>query len=672
MDNLNNLIFSLDIGTRSIKGSILKNISGKLHVIAEHYIEHEERAMVDGQIHDIGSVASTVSSIKANLESQIGEKLTNVAIAAAGRFLKTICITSTEDIAEDSEIDTHIINALELSAVQKAEEEINKTSAKKGVKPNNDTKLYCVGYTVKSYYLNGYAINNLLSHKGKNAGVEIIATFLPSSVVDSLYSVMKMVNLKVSTLTLEPIAAMEAVIPSNLRLLNIALVDVGAGTSDIAISNKNTVVGYGMVPLAGDEVTETIAENYLIDFNTADKLKKDLIKNDTVTYTDVLGFEYTIDSKEVLSLIEPIVEQISREISEEILKLNSDKSPSAVFIVGGGAHTPLLMQKLAKKLELPEQRIGIKGREAVKECVVSDYTLGSTGITVLGIGLIAASRSQENYIEVNLNNTHLTLFNLSTTKISDVLVQASVNPKLLIGKTGRDLVFSLNGSPCKALGGSPTEAKVYLNGKEASLESSVENGDNIEISYAKNGENACPRIYEYIPASYDIINFTVDGVTFTLEPEITINSMKAEADAIIRKNDDVEIIFDPTLDAFIKHHNSIFKNKNFYISSEKLSLNYCIKPGDNIITKPSPSKQVAASISNKNLSSEKNYNINVSVNKKSVTLTGKSSYVFTDIFDFIDFDRSSAKGNLSLIHNGKTASYLTKLSEGDTIEISWK
>lgn len=83
--------------------------------------------------------------------------------------------------------------------------------------------------------------------EAENMSIELIATFLPRSVVDSLYTVIKKVWLKVNNLTLEPIAAIEAVVPQKLRLLNIALVDIGAGASDIAISSKESISSYGMV-----------------------------------------------------------------------------------------------------------------------------------------------------------------------------------------------------------------------------------------------------------------------------------------------------------------------------------------------------------------------------------------------------------------------------------------
>ena len=204
--NPKDIIFSLDIGTRSIIGTVGVVREKKFEVLYEKYKEHEERAMVDGQIHDINLVASVVKDVKENIERELGIQLKEVSIAAAGRFLRTV------NAMGEKEIDEEIVRSVELSAVKKAEEEVIK---------NTESKLYCVGYSVKDYYLNSYVIANLLGHKGERVGAEVIATFLPRSVIDSLYTVMNKVNLKVSNLTLEPIAAIEAAVPKNLRGRNI-------------------------------------------------------------------------------------------------------------------------------------------------------------------------------------------------------------------------------------------------------------------------------------------------------------------------------------------------------------------------------------------------------------------------------------------------------------------
>ena len=86
----------------------------------------------------------------------------------------------------------------------------------------------------------------------------MLATFLPEEVVDSLYAAVEQAGLYVTNLTLEPIAAMTVAIPEQYRLLNIGLIDFGAGTFDICIIIDGCVIAYGMIPAAGDELTEAL------------------------------------------------------------------------------------------------------------------------------------------------------------------------------------------------------------------------------------------------------------------------------------------------------------------------------------------------------------------------------------------------------------------------------
>lgn len=674
-----NIIFSLDIGTRSIKGTVLKVIDDKLEIIAEEYLEHKERSMQDGQIHNIHLVSQSVALVKKNLETKIGFSLKSVAIAAAGRFLTTIESYAELDIPEDFAIDNSFMKTLELKAIKDAEEKIIK---------NSTQSLYCVGYTVKNYMLNGYTISNLLSHRGKIAAINVIVTFLPSSVIDSLYAVMDMVDLKVTTLTLEPIAAMEAVIPPNLRILNLALVDIGAGTSDIAISSNDTLVGYGMVPVAGDEVTEVISKGFLLDFNNGELLKKNFSNNDELTYTDVLGFQYTADPMEVKTLIEPIIENMTSEIAREIISLNGDKSPSAVFLIGGGAHTPMLKDMLSKKLNLPPQRIAIKGREAVTQCISSDISLGSIGVTVLGIALIALRNQENNYIEVMFNDKNISLFNFKEYKVMDILVKLGINPRLLLGKKGEDLYFSINDVNYKIIGEPPSNATIYINNIISSLDCSISDKDSIRIDYAKDGNHGSAKLYEYLD-DFNSIDFYIDNKLYTIEPIASINNSKIPLDYTIKNDDDIEVVMNSTLGEFLYSNNILFNNCRYYCNGVLLTTDYVIKNNDIITTFSESSmdeiacnsydnekKNTFYNISDSNLSlnnlSSNCISIKVTVNDKTVNLYNKSTYIFIDIFDFIDFDRSESKGRLILKHNGIEASYYEPLRNNDTIEIYWK
>lgn len=696
--NPKDLIFSLDIGTRSIIGSAGIVKDKKFHVLHEAYIEHDERAMRDGQIHDIGLVAEKVKKAVEELESKLGVELKKVSIAAAGRFLKTTCIKSDMNLDNDSEITSDIVKSLELTAIKKAESEINNGS--KG-------KLYCVGYSVKSYYLNGYLISNLLGHKGEDIAAEVIATFLPRSVVDSLYSVMDKVGLEVVSLTLEPIAAMEAAVPSNLRLLNIALIDIGAGTSDIAISSKNSIIAYGMVPLAGDEVTEAIAQVYLTDFNTAEKIKCQCMEKEMVSYIDVLGLENEIESSEIIKVISPVVDKISNEVASKIVELNGGKAPNAIFMVGGGAHTPKMREYLSEKLNLQIQRIAVKGREAAVECVVKDNSLGSIGVTVLGIALMAIKNSGHDFINVTLNGEVISLFNAYTHTVGDLFVQSGIDPKRLIGKKGKSMRFTINGIKRVAFGELPKQPVIRINEEVATLEAEIKDGDIVEIEYAENGKDSKPMAADYIK-NINTVSFYLNDEIVNIEPIVIAKDETVGIEYKITENDEVEIILPDTIGKYRKYY-SYSDDVEFYKDDIKLESDYIIKEEDRIYSRKIDNNTDKVEVSDEEMEEDNKFEVNenststdecenkieehenkteelsednkrieedsivnIKINGEIISLSSKKEYIFVDIFNYIKFDLSKPQGNLILTLNGKIAGYYDEIKDGDVIEVFWE
>ena len=174
------VVFGLDIGTRSVVGTVGYMNDGKFNVIAQSVETHQTRAMLDGQIHDIGKVSTTIRIVKNNLEQQTDIHLTDVCIAAAGRVLKTVRINYDYEYPDGHTITDEDIYNLDSSAVEKAYAEFLE-------KNKSGLKFYLVGYSVMHYYLDGYQIANLEGHNAGKVSVELIATFLPDDCVDGLY-----------------------------------------------------------------------------------------------------------------------------------------------------------------------------------------------------------------------------------------------------------------------------------------------------------------------------------------------------------------------------------------------------------------------------------------------------------------------------------------------------
>lgn len=554
--------------------------------------------MIDGQIHNILSVASVISEIKEILEGRHGP-LKRVSVAAAGRALKTSEGSMAIDISEKSLISVEDVNRLELAAVQQAQQKLLSSDT-----VTIDDYYYCVGYSVLHYKLEGDEIGSLIDQTGRSASVDVIATFLPRVVVESLLSSLKRAGLEMEALTLEPIAAINVLIPPSMRRLNVALVDIGAGTSDIAITANNTVVAYGMVPLAGDEITEALSNHYLLDFPLAETAKRSITTEDTVVMTDILGFEENVASRDVTAIIKPAVDRLAKSISDEIKRLNNGVSPKAVMVVGGGSLTPGLTKEISICLGLPENRVGIRGLDALSGVTLEPGIASSPElVTPIGIA-IAARRAPIHYMSVSVNDKVLRLFELKEMTVSDALLAANIKARQLYGMPGLGMTITVNDNDIIIPGEHGTPSTILLNGVKASTKDRIKNRDTIVLLPGSDGTNAIATVHDLVEDMMPI-SATLDGVTVQLEPLIHINGILKSIDTSIQDRDKITVTHTKTVAAvFEKTHrndllnNNIFtvsvnqkkvtlkkRNIEFFIMETAVRPSHVIKDGDRITTK---------------------------------------------------------------------------------------
>lgn len=709
--NADDVVFALDIGTRTVIGIVGIYEKDIFKVLAAEIFEHKSRAMMDGQIHDIEKVAEVVREVKIRLEAELGFKLNRVAIAAAGRVLKTSQIKLEYDIEQGREITAEIVGSLEVDAIQQAQQKLDESIL-------NEEKLqfYCVGYSVINYFLNGYVISSLVGHKGKKIGAEVLATFLPHVVVDSLYTVMSRVGLEVISITLEPIAAINITIPKDLRLLNLVLVDVGAGTSDIAVTRDGSVVAYGMVPIAGDEITERLAHELLVDFNTAEKIKLSISKStNSIKYTDILGKKKEVSLNSLLEIIKPSVETLGDSIAEKIMEFNQ-KAPNAVFLIGGGSQIPGLVDRIALHLGMSKDRVAVRGRDVIQNVKTKLKKLnGPDSITPFGIAMMAHVQKGKDFMCVTVNGEKVRLFNAKKLTVADSLILIGFNPDKLIGRTGKSLRFLLNGNNVVVKGEHGEAAQITVNNSPANLETVITVGDNINVKPAINGQNAKKIIGDYIRRK-EAINITFNGITYTLEPKTFINEMECKLDKQISENDRVSTIEIYTLGDFINKYSIPTKDYQFYINGVSGDIEYVLQDKDEIISLLNEQAQVATYVqepiaTREELSSSESLSqqiqpeittpakVNVSdtaqlktsiidnipdnsgealsefaiwVNGEKILLDKSKSHIFVDIFSYINFDLTSPKGNIILKLNGNCANFTDAIKPNDTIEVYWE
>ena len=568
--------FSLDGGTRTIVGLLSYPEENGLRVLDVEIREHPERHMLDGQIHNVEKVSATAKEVKESLEKRTGIPLSSVSVAAAGRALTTLRERAEQELNPDHKILPEEIIALELEAMKKATRELL------GDEINGLRSYYCIGYTPIHYYLNGYPISSLASQQGQTMAVEVLVTFLPATVVDSLLTVVEKIGLSLHNMTLEPIAAIQVLIPPDYRFLNLALVDIGAGTSDIAITDQGSVIAYDMVPMAGDEITEKIADHYLLDFNTAETIKCKLNTfQENFRFQDIIGNYIEVTREDILEIIAPVVENIADRIASSIVYYNQ-KPPRALFCIGGGSKLPLLREKLSELLGIPLERVALRDYESIKGVTYDGEILkGPECVTPMGIAATSLEEKYFGFASVTVNGKVVRLLQSEPTSISRVLLAAGFNTRDLIGRRGASKKITINGQT-KIFPGKPGKsAEIKLNGENATMETYVQDNDTIIVEKASPGDDARITLENII--NYDDYYIILNDQKLPLPPKVLVNGEPVEENYELDDGDEVSIGHIGTLEDLKQMAGLEFPPEGVMVNGTTVkNETYQLRPGDRV------------------------------------------------------------------------------------------
>lgn len=717
----NELIFALDIGTRSVVGLIVEPTDDQFRVVDCVIQEHDERSMLDGQIHDVVAVAKVIEQVKNKLSEKHGP-LTHVAVAAAGRSLQTRRTTIEIDISPLSWLTKDDCLRLEFSAVQEAQSQLARD-----LNNRDSTHYYCVGYSVVNYYLDNEVIGSLIDQRGEKARVEVIATFLPRVVVDSLLAALKRCNLEMQALTLEPIAAIHVLIPQTMRRLNICLVDIGAGTSDIALTEEGTITAYGMVPVAGDEITDGLMNAFLLDFPVAESVKRALSVQEVIEFQDILGMEHSLSKDEIISAIEADVSNLAKKIADKIIELNG-KAPQAVMLVGGGSLTPKLPEKVAEFLQLPAARVAVRGADAIKQFVGTHPLInGPEFVTPVGIA-VAAQRNPIRYVTVTVNSSPVRIFDLRKMTLGDALLAVGMDIRRLYGRPGIAMSVTYNGRMKFIPGGHGTPPVITKNQLPAGLDESIADGDDIVVIPGQDGAEATATILDLLVEA-DTLDIEINHKPYSLGPIAYVNQEKRELTSILHDRDQVEVILPRTLAEVLVeagldqeplpdnapssirftlngHDYTISKQSRKYLINDKeANLQSRINQGDRIVLVqeefPLPTiqdlispehwvqQEVKVLFNGQPVVIETGQMI-VTMNGQKASLTDTvvdeaiiqvqsvagSAPVFNDVFRYVDVTLDKPEGaqvtRLVMLINSEPASFQTEITSGDRLELYWE
>ena len=701
-------IFALDIGTRKVMGIIARQSGEVTEIMDAEAIEHPHRPMLDGQIHSIEEVAKTVERVKKNLESRLNKKLEKVSVAVAGRNLLTFKNKTVSEFEREEEITREMVKNLELQAID------NIISGQE----KNGLEFYCVGYSPVYYELNGNRIIDLIGHRGKSIACELIVTFLPRVVLNSMFAVLEKVGLEPVSVTLEPIAALYAIVPPEIRNLNILLVDIGAGTSDLALTKDGYIYGYGMVSEAGDEITERISQLLLVDFIAAETIKRSLGRKDTVEYGDIWGRKHKINSRDLIEKLSPRIKKLAESIAKTALELG-EIPPQAVIGVGGGSLTPDLIKELAISFGLSEEQVGLRLPQAIKN--IKDRTQRLTGpeaVTPIGIALIAANSLGLYFIELEVNHRKFRILDFQQKKdvLGALTVSGVLRKKRLYPRPGMAITCSVNGELKIIKGTLGKAARILRNGNPVGeLSEKIENGDRLEFEEARDGENAAKSIGELLNLQPIKIIFNQEAMEIL--PSLLMNECPASLDSGVVDRADIRILPLQIKDALrhkginlenqfserqilvnINGNPKILTQANFTLSlnGKEAHLNTEIKQNDTLEFFPEkPAWQKIKDVITLPLTTEK---VHINVGGKDIEITVEAVQIFmngspvkpdeflldgaeirvyhlkqravmlSEIFRYIDFDPQKAMGKrMKITVDDLPAGFTTPLVDGSKV-----
>ncbi|MBR0242677.1 pilus assembly protein PilM [Candidatus Saccharibacteria bacterium] len=331
-------ILGLDIGTEFVKAVLAKpNKKGDLEILATAKSHQREGSMHAGAISDISAVISTCEEALVEVEDKVGERADLTVVGIAGELIKG----NTTSVKYTRKNPNLPISEAEMEEVikkvqQKAGEVAKKTVALETGNENVEVRL--INSAIVSLTIDGYKISNPIGFKGADVAILIYTAFAPMIHVAAIEKVCAELNLDLLTVAVEPFAICRACLGDDLDSNFSGIVmDIGGGTTDIAVVDDGGVECTKMFSIGGRSFTHQIAESLGVDFATAEAYKLDY---DSGNLDDGLKSKVETAISRNLSVWLTGVEVALEDY-------NSGSLPRSVMLCGGGAGLSLLQEKLA-------------------------------------------------------------------------------------------------------------------------------------------------------------------------------------------------------------------------------------------------------------------------------------------------------------------------------------
>lgn len=331
-------ILGLDIGTEFVKVVLSRpNKKGDLEILATAKARQKEGSMHAGAISDIPAVVSTCEEALVKVEDKTGERADLTVVGIAGELIKGNT-TSVKYTRKDPNLPISEVEMEEIikKVQQKAGDVARKTVALETGNRSVDVRL--INSAIVSLTIDGYKISNPIGFKGSEVSILIYTAFAPMIHIAAIEKVCAELNLDLLAVAVEPFAICRACLGDDLdSSFSGVVMDIGGGTTDIAVVDDGGVECTKMFSIGGRSFTHQIAESLGVDFEKAEEYK---LEYDSGRLDDSLK-----NKVEAAILRNLSVWLTGVEVALE--DYESGSLPRNVLLCGGGAGLSLLQEKLA-------------------------------------------------------------------------------------------------------------------------------------------------------------------------------------------------------------------------------------------------------------------------------------------------------------------------------------
>ncbi|MBA3757489.1 ethanolamine ammonia-lyase reactivating factor EutA [Candidatus Saccharibacteria bacterium] len=376
-------LVALDIGTEYVKALVGRVVGNEVEIIGMGRTHQELSDMQAGAIADIGSVTANCDKALAAAEQQAGVSARTAIIGIAGELVKgttsTVRFTrgnpSKElDIAEMERIIALVQERAEAKARQQLAWELG----------GKDVEVRLVNSALVRIDIDGYKVTNPVGFQGRDVVVEMFTAFAPMIHIGALERTAAELDLELLAVAAEPFAVARSVVGDDPNAsISAILMDVGGGTTDIAVVNEGGVEGTKMFGIGGRAFTHSIERELDVDFAKAESLKLSLSNASGIGQKNA---EVEKSLNKTLNVWANGVELALAEFTR------LDHLPNRLLLCGGGSSLDLLVQRLEQSewwKSLPFTRKPAVHHIKTEEVVGITDTTGSvsdhTFITAMGL-----------------------------------------------------------------------------------------------------------------------------------------------------------------------------------------------------------------------------------------------------------------------------------------------